>query len=82
VGLFFSQYDERTGIFMLTGSQGRRRARTVEQREAYNAYQRDYRRRNPDKARQWQRDYIMRKAARLAAEQAAQARGGDLDAGA
>lgn len=59
---------------MLTGSQGRRRARTDEQREAYNAYQRDYRRRNPDKARQWQRDYIMRKAARLAAEQAATAK--------
>lgn len=61
---------------MLTGSQERRRARTAEQREAYNAYQREYRRRNPDKARQWQRDYIIRKAARLTAEQAQQANNG------
>lgn len=52
--------------------------RTEEQRSHYNAYQRDYRRRNPDKVQRWQRDYIMRKAAKLAAEQA----GGDRDAGA
>lgn len=58
---------------MLAGSQGRQRARTDEQREAYNAYQRAYRRRNPDKARQWQRDYIIRKAARLVAEASGQA---------
>ena len=57
-------------FFMLTGSQNRRRVLTAEQREAYNAYQRDYRRRNPDKARLWQQNYILRKAARLAAEQA------------
>ncbi len=58
---------------MLTGSQGRRRARTVEQREAYNAYQRRYRAEHRDKARQWQTNYIIRRAARLAAEAAGQA---------
>lgn len=63
---------------MLAGSQGRRRARTVEQREAYNRYQREYRQRNPERARQWQHDYIIRRAARLVAERAEQpvARGG------
>lgn len=63
---------------MLTGSQGQRQARfsTDAKREQYNAYQREYRRRNPDKARQWRDAYIMRKAARLAAEAAGQALGG------
>jgi hypothetical protein len=56
--------------------------RTAEQRDHYNAYQRDYRRRNPDKVQRWQQDYILRKAARLAAERRAALGGGDLDAGA
>ena len=81
MGLFFVNMMKGQVFFMLTGSQGRRRTRTVEQRERYNAYQREYRQRNPDKARRWQRDYIMRKAARLAVEQAAQAIGGGLDGG-
>ena len=64
---------------MLAGSQGPRRRRTVEQRQRYNEYQRRYRAANRDKVQCWRNAYIMRKAARLAAEQA---RGGDLDAGA
>lgn len=60
-------------LLMLTGSQGRQRARTDEQREAYNAYQRRYRAEHRDKARQWQTNYIIRRAARLAAEAAGQA---------
>jgi len=59
----------------------RRYPQTDAQRTAYNAYQRRYRAEHPDAVKRWQRDYIMRKAARLAAEQSA-ARGGDLDAGA
>lgn len=58
---------------MLTGSQGRQRARTDEQRAKYNEYQKLYRQRNPERVKRWQRDYIMRKAARLAAEAAGQA---------
>lgn len=46
----------------------KKRTWTDEQRQRYNAYQRDYRRRNPDKTHKWQRDYILRKAARLKAE--------------
>lgn len=60
----------------------RRYPQTDEQRQRYNAYQREYRQRNPDKARRWQQDYILRKAARLAAERGAALGGGDLDAGA
>lgn len=58
---------------MLTGAQGRRRARTGEARAKYNEYQKLYRQRNPERVKRWQHDYIMRKAARLAAEQQAQA---------
>lgn len=58
----------------------RRYPQTEEQRARFNAYQRDYRRRNPDKARAWRESYIIRKAARLAAARAAL--GGDLDGGA
>lgn len=45
----------------------RRRNMSEEQREAYNAYQRRYRAQHRDKARQWQQDYIIRKAAKLIA---------------
>lgn len=70
MGLFSLSNTTKGQVFvMLTGSQGRRRARTVEQREAYNRYQREYRQRNPERVQRWQREYIMRKAARLAAEQ-------------
>ena len=48
----------------------RRYTRTDEQREAFNAYQRDYRRRNPDKTQKWRNDYIIRKAERLMKEAA------------
>lgn len=62
---------------MLTETAKRRQAKTRvmsnEARARYNAYQRDYRRRNPDKTRRWRDAYIIRRAARLAAEQA----GGD-----
>lgn len=67
---------------MLAGSQGKRRARTNEQREAYNAYQRRYRAEHRDKVQAWQRAYIVRKAARLAAEQRQALGGGGDDAGA
>lgn len=60
----------------------RRYPQTEAQRNAYNRYQREYRQRNPDKVRRWQQDYILRKAARLAAERGAALGGGDLDAGA
>lgn len=54
---------------MLTETAKRRQAKTRvmsdEARARYNEYQRDYRRRNPDKVRMWQRKYIIRKAARL-----------------
>lgn len=60
----------------------RRYPQTDEQRQRYNAYQRAYRQRNPDKVRRWQQDYILRAAARLAAERGAALGGGDLDAGA
>jgi hypothetical protein len=40
---------------------------TDEQRKAYNDYQRRYRAENKDKARKWQQDYIIRKAAKLIA---------------
>ena len=46
----------------------RRYPRTEEQRNAYNAYQREYRRRNPDKTRRWRDDYTIRKAAKLQEE--------------
>ena len=49
----------------------RQRYDTEEKREANRAYQRDYRAKNPDKARQWRLNYIMRTAARLQAAQAA-----------
>lgn len=37
-------------------------------RDRYNAYQREYRRTHPDKARAWRDTYILRKAARIMAE--------------
>lgn len=59
----------------------RRYPQTDAQRTAYNEYQKRYRREHPEAVKRWQDAYIMRKAARLAAEQST-ARGGDLDAGA
>ena len=57
-----------------------RRPATDEAREKANAYRRRYRQENPERVKRWRNDYIMRKAARLMAEQAAD-RGDDLDDG-
>lgn len=43
----------------------RRYTRTEEQRKAYNEYQRRYRAEHKDKVRQWQDNYIIRKAVKL-----------------
>lgn len=38
-----------------------------EARAKWNAYQKEYRRKNPERARQWTHNYILKKAARLQA---------------
>ena len=38
-----------------------------EARARINAYHREYRRKNPERARQWHENYILKKAARLQA---------------
>lgn len=50
-----------------TGSTYRRPA-TEEARQRYRAYQRQYRRTHKDRVRKWQDNYVIRKAAKLAAE--------------
>jgi len=45
-----------------------RRPATDEARERANSYQRQYRRANPDRVREWRERYIVRKAAQIAAE--------------
>lgn len=45
---------------------------TDDQRKRWNDYQRAYRAANPDKAKKWHEDYIMRQAVKLAAERAAE----------
>ena len=50
-----------------------------ERRDRENARQREYRRKHPDKTRQWRAAYILRAAARITAEReaaAASAEGG------
>ena len=68
------------------GSKTMRRQRnypqTDERRQRANAYLRQYRAEHPEKVRQWRDAYILRRAARLMAEQRAGADGGDFDAGA
>ena len=54
-----------------------RRPATDEAREKANAYRRRYRQENPERVKRWRDDYIMRRAARLMAEQAAAAASGD-----
>ena len=51
--------------------------RTPEQRTKFNQYQQQYRQRNPDRVARWRRDYIIRKAARLLAEQTDSGDGGN-----
>lgn len=50
--------------------------KTDEQRQRWQEYTKCYRREHPEKVKQWRRNYIMRAAARLQAEQARQMEGG------
>lgn len=50
-----------------------RKPATDAAREKANAYRRRYRKENPERVKRWREGYIMRKAARLMAEQAAAA---------
>ena len=59
-----------------------RRPATDAAREKANAYRRRYRQQNPDRVKKWRTDYILRKAARLMAEQEqVMAHDGDLHDG-
>lgn len=51
-----------------------RRPASKEARERANAYLRRYRAEHPERVRAWRNAYILRKAARLTAEQAEQAK--------
>lgn len=53
----------------------KKRTRTPEQREAWNAYLRAYRRDNPEKVKAWKDNYIKRRAAKLAKMEAEIAKG-------
>ena len=53
-----------------------------EARAKWNAYQKEYRRKNPERARQWTHNYILKKAARLQATRTiSTARNGPGDVG-
>ena len=55
-----------------------KRIRNDEQRERYNAYQREYRARNPERVRAWREAYYIRKAAKLTAQAEAQTDNGGV----
>lgn len=54
-----------------------RRPVSEEAREHRNAYMRQYRKDHPELTRKWKRNYIIRAAERLLAEEAEKATGGD-----
>ena len=87
--LSFVNTDERQDFFM--GSKGGKVGSDKagyfpedadRKRANWNAYMRQYRAAHPDKTREWRENYIMRKAARLAAERGAATGGGGDNAGA
>jgi hypothetical protein len=57
----------------------KKRVYTAEQRARQAAYLREYRKRNPQRVKQWRENYIKAAAARLQA--ATKAAGGELHAG-
>ena len=75
----FCKFEQGEDFSMATNKSTYRPPKTEEQRQARLKYQREYRRANPRRVQQWQENYIVRAAARLAerAERAGSAGGVD-----